>query len=190
MADNAGYRTIAAEGMDEFSGKAPGLSAGLRRWPPRGGRGLHQPGQGRLLGRQPQCLRLYILREARQGGTATTENPRGPAACRCWEVLQSEGLTDVVAVVTVIWRHSAGRRGWSRAYSHGAKIAVDAAPVRYMEPCRCSGWRWSTASTARSPTFFPIQRRHPGRRFRRGGDHDPADEKQPAPCLSQRSSPS
>ena len=63
------------------------------------------------------------------------------------EVLEREGLTDVAVVVTRYFGGILlGAGGLVRAYSHGAKLAVDAAVRRHMNPCTvlelCFGYDW------------------------------------------------
>lgn len=52
------------------------------------------------------------------------------------ECVEKEGLVDVAGGGDpLFWRHPAGRRGTGAAYSHGAKIAVDAAQRKLMTTC-------------------------------------------------------
>lgn len=61
--------------------------------------------------------------------------PQGTAGVPILDVLQKEGLTDIVAVVTRYFGGILlGAGGLVRAYSHGAKIAVDAARRQVMSP--------------------------------------------------------
>ena len=62
--------------------------------------------------------------------------PQGTAGIPVLDVLRKEGLTDCVVVVTRYFGGILlGGGGLVRAYSHGAKIAVDAAGVVEMRPC-------------------------------------------------------
>lgn len=61
--------------------------------------------------------------------------PQGTAGVPILDVLQKEGLTNIVAVVTRYFGGlMLGAGGLVRAYSHGAKIAVDAARRQVMSP--------------------------------------------------------
>lgn len=83
----------------------------------------------------------YILREPEPGirgleRFSDNGEPQGTAGVPVLGVLQKEGLTDVCVVVTRYFGGILlGGGGLVRAYSHGAKIAVDAAQVRHMCPC-------------------------------------------------------
>ena len=81
----------------------------------------------------------YILREGQVKRYSDDGEPQGTAGIPVLDVLQKEGLSDVVVVVTRYFGGILlGGGGLVRAYSHGAKIAVDAAQVQYMTPCtRC-----------------------------------------------------
>ena len=78
----------------------------------------------------------YILREGQKQRYSDDGEPQGTAGVPVLEVLQREGLTDVCAVVTRYFGGILlGGGGLVRAYSKGAKIAVDAAQRRVMEEC-------------------------------------------------------
>ena len=62
--------------------------------------------------------------------------PQGTGGVPVLEVLQREGLTDLVCVVTRYFGGVLlGAGGLVRAYSHGAKLAVDAAERMTMSEC-------------------------------------------------------
>ena len=62
--------------------------------------------------------------------------PQGTAGIPVLDVLRKEGLVDCVVVVTRYFGGILlGAGGLVRAYSHGAKIAVDAAGVVEMRKC-------------------------------------------------------
>lgn len=81
----------------------------------------------------------YILREGQIKRYSDDGEPQGTAGIPVLDVLQKEGLCDVAVVVTRYFGGILlGGGGLVRAYSHGAKIAVEAAQVQYMTPCtRC-----------------------------------------------------
>lgn len=81
-------------------------------------------------------VHAYILRSGVERYSDDGE-PQGTAGVPVLEVLRREGLTDVAVVVTRYFGGVLlGAGGLVRAYSHGAKLAVDAA--RRVTMCRCS----------------------------------------------------
>lgn len=75
----------------------------------------------------------YILRENNIGRHSDDGEPSGTAGAPIFEVLKKEGLTDVCCVVTRYFGGiMLGAGGLVRAYTNGAKIAVDAAQIREM----------------------------------------------------------
>jgi uncharacterized YigZ family protein len=78
----------------------------------------------------------YILQEGQTKRYSDDGEPQGTAGVPVLDVLQKEGLTDLVVVVTRYFGGTLlGAGGLVRAYSHGAKIAVDAARILHMNPC-------------------------------------------------------
>lgn len=78
----------------------------------------------------------YILRENNISRYSDDGEPQGTAGVPVLDVLQKEGLTDVCCVVTRYFGGILlGGGGLVRAYSHSAKIAVDAAQRMIM--CSC-----------------------------------------------------
>lgn len=78
----------------------------------------------------------YILQEGQAKRYSDDGEPQGTAGVPVLDVLQKEGLTDLVVVVTRYFGGTLlGAGGLVRAYSHGAKIAVDAARILHMNPC-------------------------------------------------------
>lgn len=77
----------------------------------------------------------YILREGNTARYSDDGEPQGTAGVPVLDVLQKEGLTDICCVVTRYFGGILlGGGGLVRAYSHSAKIAVDAAERQIM--CR------------------------------------------------------
>lgn len=77
----------------------------------------------------------YILREGNTARYSDDGEPQGTAGVPVLDVLQKEGLTDICCVVTRYFGGiMLGGGGLVRAYSHSAKIAVDAAERLIM--CR------------------------------------------------------
>lgn len=79
----------------------------------------------------------YILREGNASRYSDDGEPQGTAGVPVLEVLRKEGLTDVCCVVTRYFGGILlGGGGLVRAYSHSAKIAVDASERLIMCVCR------------------------------------------------------
>lgn len=78
----------------------------------------------------------YVVREGNTSGYSDDGEPQGTAGMPVLNVLNKEGLTDVCCVVTRYFGGILlGGGGLVRAYSHSAKLAVDAAERLIM--CRC-----------------------------------------------------
>ena len=79
----------------------------------------------------------YILRDGNISRYSDDGEPQGTGGVPVLDVLQKEGLTDVCVVVTRYFGGILlGGGGLVRAYSHGCKLAVDAAKIMVM--CECS----------------------------------------------------
>lgn len=77
----------------------------------------------------------YILRSGIKRYSDDGE-PQGTAGLPVLDVLQKEGLCDLCVVVTRYFGGILlGGGGLVRAYSHSAKLAVDAAGIKTMRPC-------------------------------------------------------
>lgn len=75
----------------------------------------------------------YILRENNSARHSDDGEPGGTAGVPIYEVLRKEGLTDVCCVVTRYFGGILlGAGGLVRAYTKGAKDAVDAAQIKCM----------------------------------------------------------
>lgn len=78
----------------------------------------------------------YVLRDGQIRRYSDDGEPQGTAGIPTLDVLLKEGLTDVVVVVTRYFGGVLlGTGGLVRAYSHSAKIAVDAAKIITMSLC-------------------------------------------------------
>lgn len=76
----------------------------------------------------------YILRENNAARHSDDGEPGGTAGVPIYEVLRKEGLTDVCCVVTRYFGGVLlGAGGLVRAYTKGAKDAVDAAQIKCMD---------------------------------------------------------
>lgn len=79
----------------------------------------------------------YVLRDGQIRRYSDDGEPQGTAGIPVLDVLLKEGLTDCVVVVTRYFGGiMLGAGGLVRAYSHGAKIAVDAGGVITMSLCK------------------------------------------------------
>lgn len=79
----------------------------------------------------------YILRDNNICRHSDDGEPGGTAGAPMLEVLKKEGLTDVCCVVTRYFGGiMLGAGGLVRAYTEGARIAVDAAQVKEMRMAR------------------------------------------------------
>ncbi len=78
----------------------------------------------------------YVLRDGQIRRYSDDGEPQGTAGIPVLDVLVKEGLSDVVVVVTRYFGGVLlGTGGLVRAYSHGAKIAVEAANMITMSLC-------------------------------------------------------
>lgn len=78
----------------------------------------------------------YVLRENMTKRFSDDGEPQGTAGIPVIDVLNKEDLTDCVVVVTRYFGGTLlGAGGLVRAYSHGAKIAVDAAGISTVSLC-------------------------------------------------------
>lgn len=78
----------------------------------------------------------YILESGNLCRFSDDGEPQGTAGMPVLDVLRKEGLTDCAVVVTRYFGGILlGGGGLVRAYSHAAKLAVDAAGVVTMRPC-------------------------------------------------------
>lgn len=77
----------------------------------------------------------YILREGNIQRFSDDGEPQGTAGIPVLEVIKKGNITDVVVVVTRYFGGILlGAGGLVRAYSHGAKIGVEAAEIKHMRP--------------------------------------------------------
>ena len=78
----------------------------------------------------------YVLREGLTQRYSDDGEPKGTAGVPTLEVLKKEGVSDCAVVVTRYFGGVLlGAGGLVRAYSHAAKIALDAAGIVTMAPC-------------------------------------------------------
>lgn len=95
----------------------------------------------------------YILREGGIKRYSDDGEPQGTAGVPVLDVMQKMNITDAVVVVTRYFGGILlGAGGLVRAYSHGAKLAVEAAKPAVMELCdnselKCSYNQYGRVST-------------------------------------------
>ena len=78
----------------------------------------------------------YSLREGQIRRFSDDGEPQGTSGMPTLEVLTKSGITDAIIVVTRYFGGVLlGAGGLVRAYSHAARMAVDAAEVLTMRPC-------------------------------------------------------
>ena len=78
----------------------------------------------------------YIIKDENVKRYSDDGEPQGTAGIPSLDVLEKQGLVDVCVVVTRYFGGiMLGAGGLVRAYSHGAKIAIDAAKVVTMADC-------------------------------------------------------
>ncbi|MGN0446928.1 MAG: YigZ family protein [Acutalibacteraceae bacterium] len=79
----------------------------------------------------------YVLREGMVRRFSDDGEPQGTAGIPCLDVLLKEDVTDVCVVVTRYFGGiMLGAGGLVRAYSHGAKIALDSGKIITMSLCK------------------------------------------------------
>ncbi|CZT55621.1 IMPACT family member YigZ [Eubacteriaceae bacterium CHKCI005] len=79
----------------------------------------------------------YVLREGQTRRYSDDGEPQGTAGVPMLDVLLGAGLTDVAVVVTRYFGGVLlGTGGLVRAYSKGARVAVDATGIVTMQPCQ------------------------------------------------------
>ena len=78
----------------------------------------------------------YVLREGQVRRYSDDGEPQGTAGVPVLEVLLKSGVTDCAVVVSRYFGGVLlGAGGLVRAYSHGAKIGLEAGGIREMRPC-------------------------------------------------------
>ena len=79
----------------------------------------------------------YVLRDGMTRRFSDDGEPQGTAGIPCLDVLLKEDVTDVCVVVTRYFGGiMLGAGGLVRAYSHGAKIALDSGNIITMSLCK------------------------------------------------------
>ncbi len=130
------YLTVGREAVDEFTEKRSRFIGAIR--PVK----TEQEAQEFIRERTKQYwdakhnVYAYVLNGGSLCRFSDDGEPQGTAGIPVLDVLRKEGLTDCVVVVTRYFGGILlGGGGLVRAYSHGAKLAVDAAGVVAMRLC-------------------------------------------------------
>ena len=136
MSDKIGYMTIDGSAEASFTEKKSEFIGYLRHVTDNDEavafieeiRALHR--------RATHNVYAYVVRKDNISRYSDDGEPQGTAGVPVLEVLNKEGLTDVCCVVTRYFGGILlGGGGLVRAYSHSAKIALDAAKRVIMLPC-------------------------------------------------------
>lgn len=131
------YRTPYAEGSDEFTEKKSRFIGHIFKVT-EGAQAVEIIKQMQKKYWDASCNAYgYIVEEGRVMRYSDGGEPQGTAGQPILEVLKKEELFDVLCVVTRYFGGvKLGAGGLTRAYGHGAKIAVDAAGIALMTPYR------------------------------------------------------
>ncbi len=132
----AGYRTVAGEAQAEFVERRSRFIG--RIWPVRS----EQEALAVIAAVKKEHwdathnVYAYLLRDGQVKRYSDDGEPQGTAGIPVLEVLQKNGVTDCVCVVTRYFGGVLlGAGGLVRAYAHGAALAVREAGVVEMVPC-------------------------------------------------------
>ena len=135
MADS-NYLTVAKAAVDEFTEKRSRFIGAIQPVT------TEEEAQEFIRQRQKQCwdakhnVYAYVLNGGALCRFSDDGEPQGTAGIPTLDVLRKEGLTDCAVVVTRYFGGILlGGGGLVRAYSHAAKLAVDAAGVVEMRRC-------------------------------------------------------
>lgn len=132
----AAYRTVAAAAEDEFTEKRSRFIGAVRPV------STEEEAQTFIRARTKQYwdarhnVYAYVLQRGALCRFSDDGEPQGTAGVPVLDVLRKEDLTDCAVVVTRYFGGILlGGGGLVRAYSHAAKLAVDAGGVVRMQPC-------------------------------------------------------
>lgn len=132
----AAYRTVAAAAEDEFTEKRSRFIGAVQPV------STEEEAQAFIRARTKQYwdarhnVYAYVLQRGALCRFSDDWEPQGTAGVPVLDVLRKEDLTDCAVVVTRYFGGILlGGGGLVRAYSHAAKLAVDAGGVVRMQPC-------------------------------------------------------
>lgn len=136
MDSRSSYRTIGQAGLDEFVEKRSRFIGAARPVV------TEQEALAFIAEKKKEHwdathnVYAYVLRAGGVQRYSDNGEPQGTAGVPVLQVLLKEGLTDCVVVVTRYFGGILlGGGGLVRAYSHAAKLAVDAAGIQEMRRC-------------------------------------------------------
>lgn len=130
------YLTIAREAVDEFTEKRSRFIGAIRPVTTEEEAQAFIRERCKTYWDAKHNVYAYVLEGGNLCRFSDDGEPQGTAGIPVLDVLRKEGLTDCVVVVTRYFGGILlGGGGLVRAYSHGAKLAVDAAGVVEMRLC-------------------------------------------------------
>ena len=130
------YLTIAGDGEDEFTEKRSRFIGAIRPVTTEEEAQAFIRERCKTYWDAKHNVHAYVLEGGNLCRFSDDGEPQGTAGLPVLDVLRKEGLTDCVVVVTRYFGGILlGGGGLVRAYSHGAKLAVDAAGVVEMRLC-------------------------------------------------------
>lgn len=98
----------------------------------------------------------YVLKEGNIQRYSDDGEPQGTAGVPTLDVIKKNNIVDCVVVVTRYFGGTLlGTGGLVRAYSHGAKIALEAAEIITMENCLCCSVSMSYNQYGKISTLIP-----------------------------------
>lgn len=130
------YRTIAARGEDQFIEKKSRFIGAVRPVTTEEEALAFIQEKRKQHWDATHNVYAYVLREGQIRRYSDDGEPQGTAGMPVLEVLLKSGVTDCVVVVTRYFGGILlGAGGLVRAYSHGAKLGLEAGGIRDMRPC-------------------------------------------------------
>ena len=130
------YLTIAAEAQDEFTEKRSRFIGAIRPVTTEEEAQAFIRERSKTFWDAKHNVHAYVLEGGNLCRFSDDGEPQGTAGIPVLDVLRKEGLTDCAVVVTRYFGGILlGGGGLVRAYSHAAKLAVDAAGVVEMRLC-------------------------------------------------------
>lgn len=130
------YRTVAARGIDEFTEKRSRFIGAICPVSTEAEALAFIQERKKEYWDARHNVSAYVLDGGRLCRFSDDGEPQGTAGMPALEVLRKEELTDCAVVVTRYFGGILlGGGGLVRAYSHAAKLAVDAGGIVVMSPC-------------------------------------------------------
>ncbi len=131
------YRTVAAQAVDEFTEKRSRFIGAICPVATEEEALIFIRARAKQYWDARHNVYAYCIGDGALCRFSDDGEPQGTAGIPVLDVLKKEGLTDCAVVVTRYFGGILlGGGGLVRAYSHAAKLAVDAAGAVWMRPCR------------------------------------------------------